>query len=662
MPGTPTPSTAHETHQHNDALTCRMNRYQAPVAAGAIESQRKRLKDAVRAVESAEQLLYGVEVIQAVQNMSHSVPLVAGKPTVVRAYLKYPFPLDIKISGVIRASWQASGSNPRRVIRNIPSTDYLKVEANTVSPLNEQRKDLQKSLNFILPDDLCQAGECQLQLIRLEINLPSFGSSFQIPIRVPSSPASTRKIQFQTTPPLRLRLLGIRYRDADGNSFEPSGTDYKLIQSWLKRAYPIADLQWSQLVVDAPRTWPFDASTINAFIRGIRRRDVQSGIDARTHYYGLVSDGAGFMRGLASGIPTTPDPSTVASGPTGPSGGWDTDGSYGDWYTGHELGHTFGRFHAEFCGAVLGQPYPFENGQLSNADEEFVGFDFGDANNALPMRSLPGVDWHDVMSYCENQWLSSFTYIGIRDRLVAEDALVSKKSRGVSEGRDLMATTSIQVLATVNLTQKTGVLQHVAASNTLRPDVPEAMSDQQPDLKLRLYREDGQLINEFPVKFYRDACRDADADETGIVDVVIPSAVDAAAIALVLDGQVIDTFTRTTTAQPVQDVRAVAPARGRSLDASETPSTINIEWKDVSAESDAAELSGARRFNAAPNVSYIVQMSQDQGETWQTIGFDLNQTNLAVDTSLLENSDQIQVRIISTDGFTAQTVTKTLNL
>jgi len=40
------------------------------------------------------------------------------------------------------------------------------------------------------------------------------------------------------------------------------------------------------------------------------------------------SAGLNFMRGLASGIPTTPDPSTVASGPTGTSGfAWDTDGA-----------------------------------------------------------------------------------------------------------------------------------------------------------------------------------------------------------------------------------------------------------------------------------------------------------------------------------------------
>ena len=128
------------------------------------------------------------------------------------------------------------------------------------------------------------------------------------------------------------------------------------------------------------------------------------------------------MRGLASGIPTTADPTTVASGPCGGGTfGWDTDGSYGDWYTGHELGHTFGRFHAEFCGAGGGAPYPFTDGQLSNADGAFVGFDVGDIANGLPLRALPGTAWHDVMSYCVNQWISSFTYTGIRTRLIAED-------------------------------------------------------------------------------------------------------------------------------------------------------------------------------------------------------------------------------------------------
>ena len=185
------------------------------------------------------------------------------------------------------------------------------------------------------------------------------------------------------------------------------------------------------------------------------------------------------MRGLASGIPTTADPTTVASGPCGGSTfGWDTDGSYGDWYTGHELGHTFGRFHAEFCGAGGGAPYPFTDGQLSNADGAFVGFDVGDIANGLPLRALPGTAWHDVMSYCVNQWISSFTYTGIRTRLIAEDAMAGAPlpaarrrsgARRASGRGGAMPSGTIHVVATLNVTQRTGELRHVTPVAAIPP-------------------------------------------------------------------------------------------------------------------------------------------------------------------------------------------------
>ena len=52
-----------------------------------------------------------------------------------------------------------------------------------------------------------------------------------------------------------------------------------------------------------------------------------------------------------------------------------------------------------------------------------MGFDVGDPAYSLPMVALPGTAWHDVMTYCSTQWLSSYTYEGIRDRLAAEAAL-----------------------------------------------------------------------------------------------------------------------------------------------------------------------------------------------------------------------------------------------
>jgi hypothetical protein len=147
----------------------------------------------------------------------------------------------------------------------------------------------------------------------------------------------------------------------------------------------------------------------------------------------MVSDGGFFMRGKAAGIPAAPDPSVVASGPTGPdTWGWDFDGSYGDWYGGHELGHTFGRKHPGFCGETQDDldGYPFAGGSLADAEDSFCGFDVGDPLLGVGRSVLPGLDWHDVMTYCDQEWLSPYTYQAIRSRLLAEDALGSLPAAG----------------------------------------------------------------------------------------------------------------------------------------------------------------------------------------------------------------------------------------
>ncbi len=208
-------------------------------------------------------------------------------------------------------------------------------------------------------------------------------------------------------------------------TFIPSSRDFDLLESWLARAYPVGQVVSSRIVIDATPAVPFGCGDINAQLAAIRALDMSAGADPRTHYYGMVSDGGFFMRGCAAGIPATADPSTVASGPTGPgSYGWDFDGSYGDWYGGHELGHTFGRLHPGFCGESMDdlKGYPFPKGELADSDGSFVGFDVGDPVQALPMTALPGQTWTDVMTYCNREWLSPYTYRGILDRLIIEGA------------------------------------------------------------------------------------------------------------------------------------------------------------------------------------------------------------------------------------------------
>ena len=132
--------------------------------------------------------------------------------------------------------------------------------------------------------------------------------------------------------------------------------------------------------IDAPHAAPFNASEINAILIALRAVDVAAGTDKRTHYFGLVDDAGGFMRGLASGIPSSPAPGTVASGPTGPlTFGWDADGSYGDWYTGHELGthlRPASTPNSAEPPAEARTPTPTDSSRTPTA--AYVGLDVGD--------------------------------------------------------------------------------------------------------------------------------------------------------------------------------------------------------------------------------------------------------------------------------------------
>jgi hypothetical protein len=248
----------------------------------------------------------------------------------------------------------------------------------------------------------------------------------------------------------------------------------------------------------------------------------------------------------------------VASGPTGPSTfGWDADGSYGDWYGGHELGHTVGRFHAEFCGAVGGAPYPFTDGQLSDADEAFVGLDVGDPTLGLPMRVMGGVDSHDVMTYCDDQWLSSFTYGGIYDRLSADDALPAGASggpapAGAMDGAGGGEPPEMRLIAAINLTTTAGSITSILPSAGVE-EAPAGGGE--PDhVTVRVGDADGAILDDRPVAFVRSTCENPDDDVTGVVDAVLPTVAGAASVELLVDGQIVDSHPIGGEAAPVGEL------------------------------------------------------------------------------------------------------------
>jgi hypothetical protein len=582
----------------------------------------------------------GIEVVQAVQDMDHSVTLIAGKSTIVRVYVSRPAGATITVRGEIAIRRSPSGA-----AQNVPSLDTARVRPTQNGNLRAKREDLSLSLNFRLPDALTTAGRIFVRVASL-INATSGAG-------IDCSNCDTKQVQvkFKEAAPLRVRLIKVRYRTSSKpGGYLPTARDAALFKSWLGRAYPVSNVIFSDTTVESSIQPPFDDDTcnvVNAQLTAVRNLDIDGGNDQRSHYYGMVSDEGEFMRGGANNIPDSADPTAVASGPTGSSGyAWDTDGSYGDWYGAHELAHTFGRLHPGFCNGNSDDDanFPFPAGQLSKNDGAFVGLDLGDPALGVPMKALPGHRWHDVMTYCARQWISSYTFEGIRRRLASEDALGPSPAPGFGfeeEGTSIAAASALEVnmatgnfvnvVATINLTQRTGKILYVNPVTRALTPAPAAESN----VEIRVLDRDGQIFQAVPVRVKLNTCAESSQDQIGIVDAIILSHADARQLALVIEGQVVDTFRAGGETPDVSNLRREEI----------TESAMSFAWDDATAATEGE--------TGASNVTYNVQVSTDDGQTWQTVAVGRTSPDATIDRTQFEPGDRVIVRVVATDGFTS---------
>jgi len=302
--------------------------------------------------------------------------------------------------------------------------------------ISSQRTALTSTLNFLLPRGYTRL--CTDYLV--SISSPD------------SSVVSTLKLtglKFEDVPATKVRLYNLQIPLTNA---EPRPIDRMLLPVWLTRGYPISDLIFEEAwysMLFAQDCWAVDIDlTVPKWL------NIIGGEDARFKYYGMRNDESGFMRGCSIGGP-------VASGPTGiPSGdfSWDRDGSYGDWYGAHELGHTFGRSHVNATGEEAGPDpnYPYAGGVIGPPSGSLQGLDLRGSAQSNP--ALIPSTWFDIMSYGSSpgQWVSDYTYKGLRDIFVQEGgAAAGSGAPGGTPGEYL------GVLGVVNLTQGTVQLDTV---------------------------------------------------------------------------------------------------------------------------------------------------------------------------------------------------------
>lgn len=377
-----------------------------------------------------------IEITQAVQDPNNATPLIAGnatnsKRTFARVYLRLEGGAASisNVSGRLTAT-RPDGSPPGGPL-NIDSLNSVTVEA--ASTRETARSSLTKSLNFELPPQWLGAGRLHLQLDRLEIEgvqstLPCVDCDNHFPSGAPAVKT------FYDVPPVRIWLVRVPYIPTPGAAPNvPTQFDISMLASWLRRAYPTAEVRDTQMFMPTqpgpPGYVDDDDDGIDENRDGFLCDDLNSDLaewvqsmqaqHPNTRYYGVVSDAGGlFMRGCSE------IGGRFGSGPAGPGTyGWDNDGAYTDWYGGHEIGHMYGRKHPGYCDQTDDDDdYPFPQGLIGSLAGDFQGFDAGDSALGPSQQLLDWrKGWTDLMTYCDNEWISDYSYRGILDNLCARE-------------------------------------------------------------------------------------------------------------------------------------------------------------------------------------------------------------------------------------------------
>lgn len=613
----------------------------------------QRLPNDAAALPQVNMYVTGMEVTQGIQNLSNGVLLVKNRRTFVRVYVKS---VGTAVSGVTAHLYTPTLDEGPLLPVN-PAGTHLTVRT------NPNRDDIDQSFLFELPWKWTQENSLTLQVV---LN----------PYKVPLEPNygdnnGSVSVNFNPSPSLSVEFFRLNYT-LNNTTYRPRITEDVLkTYSWIMRAYPLGGAIGENF---KPRLWDVEGGTglgslvnqshpICIFIypdpdddRALCASYVTNGwlwyyrfatmfgtlnvgLKTNAFYYGMISDASNnFPRGQAMY-------SLTSVGPSGTPGqfftlgqGWDTDGSYADWYAAHEIGHSLGRAHpnagsddpatknvAENCRHSRSDPnFPYGNTSTSRApigpaDGSMEGFDVGDPTFGIAPAVLPSSIWNDVMSYCNSQWLSDYTYTGIYNYMISHPSLAmgADSPQSTSVSGDFLAIAGL--IDPVGNTAGFSFIRRLNEATSIPPLVPG-------DYEIRLLNAQNSVLANYA--FTPGAMTEGiGLSFAQVVDFV--SGTRKVQIARTIDSQVLASQAVSANPPVVSNVAlqgASSPVSG----------VVTLGWSASDPDGDS--------------LTFDVAYSRDNGASFQPVKFSINGMSTQIDTAALGGSGQAVLRVTASDG------------
>lgn len=469
-----------------------------------------------------------VHITQAVQTYAGAVPLVAGRNGLVRVFVK---------------ANQANAAQPAvrvRFYQGLTLVHTLTIPAPGSSvPVAVTEGSLSASWNATVSGSLLQPG---LSILADVDPANTIAESSDADNSFPAN-GTPAPLTIQSASTLNIRLIPVIQANGDTGRITASNTAAFIDP--MQRMFPVA-------AIDADLHAPYVSTTPqlqsgggnwSTMLNEINMLRVAEG--SNRYYYGVVR--TGYSSGVA-GMGYIGLPASI---------GWDYPAS-GPGVMAHELGHNFGRYHAP-CGGPQGVDPQWPTATHPNAQIGHYGYDLVAGVLKGPTTNV------DLMSYCDPEWISDYTYKAILTYRQSNPMIASRVSSAAGRG----------LLVWGRIERGTLVLEPA-----FDVDAPPSLPARTGPNRLEAFGPAGESL--FSFSFAADPIADAPDPEAQTFAFVIPASmwrgIDPARLRLSAQGRTVER----------RSTGAASPARIERT----TPGRLRVSW--ASRPGEAALVRNAR--------------------------------------------------------------------